>query len=176
MRPKRCRSCSRPFIPHPRSYRVLPNGEGRRSVQTACGRLVCAKKRRRDTQRRWRLDNPDYFSDRESYLKAWRKNHPGYWRQWRKRQARYVERNRMQQKKRDARRKDLAKQDSIESVHRRKLGRLFDLAKQDAIRPLSPRFSVEMVRYVAWSYRLAKQNPIALQRRIAHNRGHESVA
>lgn len=41
------------------------------------------KKRNKLFSTKWRLENPDYFQKRYSYLFDWRKKNPDYQRQWR---------------------------------------------------------------------------------------------
>lgn len=149
MRAKRCRYCRDFFTPDPRSYRPLPSGKGRRSNQTACRKPACQGRRHREADRRWRRDNPTYDDRREAAHRQWRKAHPDYSRHYRAAHPDYVQRNRQQQRRRDARRKDLANQDAIHAFYDGKIRRLIDLAKQDAI---------------------------ALQKKIQHNQGHEPTA
>jgi hypothetical protein len=71
---KRCAYCGRYYRPDPRA----------RKVQKSCLDAKCRAKRKRESHRRWREANPDYFKGRYSEIKAWRKKHPDYQRLWRK--------------------------------------------------------------------------------------------
>ena len=176
---KACHYCSEPFIADPRRFRSLGPGKGRRSDQTACSKPACQRQRKKDTQRHWRTQNPTYDDDREIYLRQWRKNNPGSSTNYRKSHREYEERNRQQQRLRDRKKRDLGKQDLIDQVHADKLTRiqrLIDLGKQDVIRTPPVRVSEEIWRYLSWSHRLGKQDVIALQNKILHNRAHEKPA
>ena len=184
---KRCRYCPELFTPDPRRYRPRSDGKGqrsshrrwRRSSQVACAKPECQRQRHRDADRHWHRKNPTYDDERAAYLHQWRTDHAGYWKEYRAGQPDYVQRNREKQRRRDHQRKNLAKQDVIDRLHAEKwmrMERLIDLAKQDVIKTPPLRVSVETVRYLRWSYSLAKQDVIALQKKIAHNRGHEPAA
>lgn len=71
---KHCHYCGRFFKPHPRV--------GNR--QKCCGRSICVKQRKYESQHSWRKKNPDYFKNRYPYLVAWRSSHPDYQCLWRK--------------------------------------------------------------------------------------------
>lgn len=66
--PSRCSWCGRFFRPDARV----------RDKQTTCSRPECRNARKRESQRRWRESNPDYFKGRYENTKQWRKEHPGY--------------------------------------------------------------------------------------------------
>lgn len=70
---KRCVSCGR--------YFVVDARVGKR--QKCCGVLECQRKHKRRQDSDWRGKNPGYFQDRYDYVKAWRKEHPGYQNEWR---------------------------------------------------------------------------------------------
>jgi len=70
---KRCIYCGHFFIP---DYRV---GERQKSCQAQ----GCRKKRKRESQRRWKEANPEYYQGRYESIKRWRKEHPEYQRLWR---------------------------------------------------------------------------------------------
>jgi hypothetical protein len=175
---KTCCYCSDPFHADPRRFRSLGAGKGRRSHQTACTKPLCQQQRRKETQRRWRIKNPTYDDGRELYLSQWRKKHPGYSTAYRKSHPNYEKWNCRQQHRRDQKKRNLGKQDVIERVQYEKLTRiqcLIDLGKQDVIKISPMRVSEEMRRYLSWSHRLGKQDVIALQKKIAQNRGHEKT-
>lgn len=74
-RRKRCLWCGRYFRPDRRA------GDN----QKCCGREDCRHKRKTKAQQRWVAANPGCFSGRYANTKAWRQEHPGYQRQWRRR-------------------------------------------------------------------------------------------
>jgi hypothetical protein len=69
----RCSYCGRFYVP---DYRV---GERQKSCQSE----ECRKKRKRESQRRWKEANPEYYRGRSENTRRWRKEHPGYQRLWR---------------------------------------------------------------------------------------------
>lgn len=170
---KRCHYCPELFTPNPRSYRPSPSGKGRRSAQVACSKPECRRRRRRDADRRWHMNNPTYDDAREAEHRQFRKDHPNYSKDYRAAHPDYVNQNREKQRERDAKRKNLANQDAMHRFYDGKIRRLIDLANRDAIRTPPIRVSEEIRRYLQWSYRLANQDAIALQKKIEHNRGHE---
>ncbi len=70
---KRCAYCRKLFIPHPRV----------KDRQKSCKSLVCRKKRKKESQKKWVESNPGYFKGRYENTKAWRSVHPDYQRKWR---------------------------------------------------------------------------------------------
>jgi hypothetical protein len=145
----------------------------------ACAKPECQWRRHRDADQAWHQENPDYDDGRENYLRQWRKDHPGFSTAYRKSHPKYEEQNRQRQRERSRERREFGKQDAIGRVHEEKLARiqrLIDLGKQDAIRTPPLRVSEEIRRYLRWSYRVGKQDVIALQKRIVDNRGHEPTA
>ena len=100
-RRKKCRCCGELFLPCMQTYRQ----------QITCDKDPCRRWQRRGAQMNWRLKNIGYDESRGAKLAQWRAAHPGYWREWRAGHPGYVERNRQDQKRRDAvKRGDLAKQ------------------------------------------------------------------
>jgi len=71
---KKCVLCGEFFAPDPRV--------GER--QKCCRKEGCQKKRKKMQLKAWRLKNPDYFRGRYEYVKAWREDHPGYQKAWRR--------------------------------------------------------------------------------------------
>ena len=59
-RRRRCAACGELFQANPRV----------RGRQRTCSRSDCQQKRRRETQRKWRERNPDYFVDRRLRVRA----------------------------------------------------------------------------------------------------------
>ncbi|SRR5258706_12506974 len=172
---KRCRYCPDLFSPNPRRYRPHSDGKGRRSSQITCPKPECQRQRHRDACRRWRVNNPAYDDGRETQYRQWRRDHPGYMKDYRVAHPDYVKDNLEKQHQRDLKRKNLVKRDVIFAFYDGRIRRLIDLVKRDVIRTPPTRVSEEIRRCLAWSYRLAKRDVIALQEKIAHNRGHEST-
>ena len=71
---KRCQCCGRMFVPDRRV--------GAR--QRACS-AACRKIRKGESNKRFRGKNPGYWRGRYDMVKAWRKEHPDYQREWRQR-------------------------------------------------------------------------------------------
>jgi hypothetical protein len=69
---KRCRYCGKVFIADKRV--------GDR--QKACS-PQCQKQRKKDNNRAFRRDNPEYWRGRYDVIKEWRLRNPGYQRNWR---------------------------------------------------------------------------------------------
>ena len=148
-RQKKCRYCGEWFSPHPQTYRR----------QKACSNPECRAQRARTAVRGWHVKNPSYDDGREEYLRKWRKEHPRNWGQYRKEHLEGTKHNREQQKKRDRKRRNLAKQNDWEMVHDEKLSRirgLGDLAKRNDSIGGVVRQSEEICRYLDWSMSACK--------------------
>jgi hypothetical protein len=76
---RKCPFCHRLFIPDPRL----------KERQKTCGRKECRSEQKRQSDARWRSQNPDYFRNlypqqkqaygtRAEYRKRYRKDHPDY--------------------------------------------------------------------------------------------------
>lgn len=80
-RRRKCAHCRALFFPDPR----------RRSKHRYCGRPVCRKASKAESQRQWlaKPENKNWWRGPENvqHVKEWRKAHPGYWRR-RKKQER----------------------------------------------------------------------------------------
>jgi len=85
--------------------------------------------------------DPDYRENQKNAQIKWRENNPDYWRKYRREHEKYLQRNRILQKKRDAKRRvrHLAKMDASGDKIQIKQGGYFyiipaslDLAKKDA--------------------------------------------
>lgn len=70
---KRCPYCRKLFKPDPRT----------KHKQRVCSGEECQKKRRKETQKKWRTKNPTYFKDRYPRLKVWLDAHPDYLKDYR---------------------------------------------------------------------------------------------
>lgn len=71
---KRCQCCGKVFAPDRRV--------GAR--QKACS-AECRKQRKKENNRVFRRENPDYWIGRYDVVKEWRKKHPDYQKTWRQR-------------------------------------------------------------------------------------------
>ncbi len=69
---KQCLYCGQKFVADPRI------GQRQKACSKACQRL-----RKRESNAHFSRSNPDYWTGRYAYLKAWRAKHPDYQRQWR---------------------------------------------------------------------------------------------
>lgn len=90
---RRCQCCGRSFRPRAQN----PN-------QRFCSEAACQRARKRQWQRRKRASDPDYRVNEQAAQRRWAGEHRGYWRQWREAHPEYVERNRLAQRARNARR------------------------------------------------------------------------
>ena len=70
---KRCPYCRKMFEPDPRT----------KYKQRVCSGVECQKKRRRETQKKWRAKNPTYFKNDYPRLKEWLNAHPDYLKNYR---------------------------------------------------------------------------------------------
>lgn len=69
----RCQCCGRVFVPDKRV------GQRQKTCSAACRQI-----RKSDSNRSFRRRNPDYWLDRYDVVKAWRMDHPGYQKTWRR--------------------------------------------------------------------------------------------
>jgi hypothetical protein len=74
-------------------------------LQSFCGRAACQRKRKALWQRRKLAQDLDYRAEQKAAQEGWRKKAPGYWKRYREKHARAVERNRKKQRWRDRRRR-----------------------------------------------------------------------
>lgn len=120
--------CRRLFHPNPRvkNHRY-------------CERKDCQRARKRSWQRQKMKDDPDYRDNHRDGQQSWIEQNRDYWRRYRSRHPQYVERNRLLQKERDRKRRNLAKMDTSEQVYLVKPGSYYlipakgDLAKMDTL-------------------------------------------
>lgn len=129
-RKKRCRNCRR-FLDlnsHVRNHEY-------------CKRTACQRARKRCWQRQKKSSDPDYRENQKNSQIKWQENNPDYWSTYRQEHEQYRERNRVLQKKRDAKRRvrHLAKMDaSSEKIQIKQGGYYYimpassDLAKKDS--------------------------------------------
>jgi len=72
--------------------------------QRYCGERRCQDERRRHWKREQRRSDADYRDNQARAQRAWSERHPTYWREYRRQHPEYLERNRQQQRVRNARR------------------------------------------------------------------------
>lgn len=70
----RCACCGRIFVP-----------DRRVGVRQKTCSAACRKDRKSESNKRFCRKNPDYWLGRYELVKAWRKEHPDYQREWRRR-------------------------------------------------------------------------------------------
>ena len=70
---RRCQCCGKMFVPDRRV------GVRQKTCSTACRKI-----RKSESNKRFRRRNPDYWLGRYDVVKAWRKEHPDYQREWRR--------------------------------------------------------------------------------------------
>jgi hypothetical protein len=103
--------------------------------------------------------DPDYQLNQRDCQKDWNKRNPDYWRLYRSRNPGYRTRNRLLQKHRDRRRRDLAKMDAFGEISPIQPGSYCliparrDLAKMDAL-------SQKVYLIPTWYTDLAKKDSI----------------
>lgn len=106
-RQSRCAHCRRRFAPNPRV-----------KSQRFCSNNPCQRARKAQWQRDKMATDPDYQANQRDARQTWQRQHPDYWRHYRRRRPDYRERNRLLQTHRDQKRraKPLAKMDSLGTV------------------------------------------------------------
>jgi hypothetical protein len=90
---KRCRCCKKRFIPHPAVCH-----------QEYCSNAECQKTRKRKWQKEKLSIDSDYRANQAEAQRQWRSRNKDYWKQYRKRNPAYRERNRICQRERNRRR------------------------------------------------------------------------
>jgi hypothetical protein len=90
---KRCVACGEVFAPRPQV-----------TAQRYCSKAACQRERRRRWQKAKRRNDADYRDNDSRGQQRWREAHPDYWRAYRQAHPEYTERNRVQQRRRNARR------------------------------------------------------------------------
>ena len=120
--------CRRLFNPNPR----VKN-------QQYCDKKDCQRARKRRWQRQKMKDDPDYRDDHRDAQQGWIEQNMDYWRRYRVLHPDYVKRNRLLQRQRDRKRRDLAKMDALGEISPVKAGSYYlipakgDLAKMDTL-------------------------------------------
>lgn len=116
MRYRRCAACGVTFRPCPHIHH-----------QRFCSQPGCQRERRRRWKRKKQHTDADYRDNQARAQRAWHERHRDYWREYRRRHPQYTERNRQQQRSRNARRAG------------RERGSV--IAKRNASEAVSPEFS-----------------------------------
>jgi hypothetical protein len=112
MRCRRCAACGASFRPRPQ----IPE-------QCFCSQPHCQRERRRRWKRRKSQTDADYRDNQARAQRAWSERHREYWREYRRRHPQYSERNRQQQRVRNARRGTRA---GSEVIAKRNVSEAFD--------------------------------------------------
>lgn len=94
MASRRCPICGRQFVPRPQVQH-----------QQICSGPACQRERKRRWQQAKRQTDPTYKAGQKGHAKSWAEQNPDYWREYRTSNPDYVERNRAQQKFRNAKRR-----------------------------------------------------------------------
>jgi hypothetical protein len=128
-----CAACGASFRPCPQ----IP-------TQRFCDQPDCQRERRRRWKRGKRQTDADYRENQARAQHAWSERHREYWREYRRQHPQYTERNRQQQRVRNARRG--ARED------------LGVIAKRNASEALGPEFSGTYVLTPVAEEAIAKRN------------------
>jgi hypothetical protein len=106
-RQSQCAHCRRRYVPNPRV-----------KTQRFCSHKPCQQARKTQWQRDKMAADPDYQANQRDARYTGQRQHPDYWRHYRRRRAEYRERNRLLQSHRDQTRraKPLAKMDASGAV------------------------------------------------------------
>jgi len=150
---KRCEFCHEWFTPYPRSVKS----------QRSCTKLACRKQRRNSAVRDWRRRNPDGSKGRAGKIRAWAKNYPNYWRQYRRKHPEYTSK--------DNKRRGSARQKVKNAAKRNGLSQI-SLEKLESIREIKPFCAAKrnglsrrvegILDYLFWKEFSAKQNEMAI--------------
>lgn len=107
MQSRQCTECGKAFRPRPQ----VPQ-------QCYCGEAACQRARRRRWQRAKRVSDADYRDNQARAQQGWLERHRDYWSEYRRTHLQYVERNRVLQRRRNARRgaRVIAKMDASTPV------------------------------------------------------------
>lgn len=102
---KTCLCCKKRFDRHP----AVPD-------QQYCSDADCQKARKRKWQKEKLASDSDYRANQAEAQRQWRSRNRGYWREYRRRNPAYMERNRMGQRERNRGRRSgsgIAKMDEL---------------------------------------------------------------
>jgi hypothetical protein len=102
---KTCLCCKRRFIPHSAVRH-----------QRYCSDPDCQKARKRKWQKEKLARDSDYRANQAEAQRQWRRQNKDYWKEYRKKNPAYTERNRMGQRERNRRRRseaEVAKMDEL---------------------------------------------------------------
>ena len=91
---KQCAACGKMFL---RRSQIIK--------QRYCSKSECQRERRRLWQRDTRRKDPTYRQNQAEAKEAWSQRNPDYWREYRRTHPKYKERNRVQQRIRNSKRK-----------------------------------------------------------------------
>lgn len=99
---RRCPICGKQFVPRPQVQH-----------QQICSSAECQRERKRRWQQAKRQTDPAYKAGQRGHAKTWAEQNPNYSRNYRAKNPDYVERNRAQQRIRNAKRRNapIAKMD-----------------------------------------------------------------
>lgn len=126
---KRCAFCHRWYKPDPRT----------RKHQLACKKIACRKRRHAAADRSLRIKRPRPPGDNwKLKIRAWARNYPYYWRQYRKAHPEYVERDNRRRSLSAKKARAFRKTDAMRQISVEKIRSIRDLgagcsAKADAI-------------------------------------------
>jgi hypothetical protein len=125
---KRCAFCHWWYQPDPRT----------RKHQLACKKTACRKLRHAAADRSWRIKHPRRKQTWKLKVRAWARNYPYYWRQYRKAHPEYVERDNRRRASAAKRARMFRKTDAMRQISIEKIRSIRDLgagcsAKTDAI-------------------------------------------
>jgi len=90
MEARGCVACGERFYPRPQN-----------KVQQYCSMAACQRARKREWARRKRKSDPDYRGNQHASQQRWSAKNPDYWRDYRRNNPDYTERNRTMQRQRD---------------------------------------------------------------------------
>lgn len=145
----RCVHCHRWFRPNRRKI----------SIQKACLKRRCQKRRHRDNCRTWREKNPEQDQSRRGKVRGWAAAYPDYWRRYRTDHPDYVRLD--NGRRRRARRIAVgaAKRDSIKAISVEKLRELQEMGAGPAAKRDSLDRRVDgLLDYLIWKESAAKRD------------------
>ncbi len=90
MKRRKCKHCGRSFVIG-----------ARHPDQKYCAQKQCQRARKNDWQRRKLASDEDYRGNQAACQANWSKGNTGYWKQYRKKNPEYAQRNREKQRKRN---------------------------------------------------------------------------